>query len=145
MAARAAATATVCDSVGAGRVPSHANHETAVVSPVGWPPVLAVCHEGMHVALQSLNIELLQLFAVVKRLPERVGLGVVLVQNVEVERLRPPLSWHLGCLGVCAMWHWAFSLGSHDFSCSLQGFWPLYLNLTASLSIPNQCAAMALI
>jgi hypothetical protein len=41
----------------------------------------------MHVLLEGLDIELLQLLAVVEVLAERVGLGVVLMENVQVERL----------------------------------------------------------
>ncbi|EXJ46789.1 hypothetical protein D049_1169B, partial [Vibrio parahaemolyticus VPTS-2010] len=37
-------TTSVCDTIATSRVPCHTNHQTAVVSPVGWPPILAVCH-----------------------------------------------------------------------------------------------------
>jgi hypothetical protein len=71
-------------------VPGHADHQAAVVAPVGRPPVLAVGHQRVQVFLQRLDVELLDFFAVVEALAHRVGLGVVLVQDVEVQCLGPP-------------------------------------------------------
>jgi hypothetical protein len=63
-------------------MPSHADHEAAVVTPVGWPPRLAVNHESVQVFLERLDIELCKLGTIVKVSPERVGLLVMLVQDV---------------------------------------------------------------
>ena len=65
-------------------MPCHANHETAVVTPVRWPPALAVDHQLVKVLLQSIDIQFLKLFAIVEVRSKRIGLGVVLVQDVQV-------------------------------------------------------------
>ena len=65
-------------------MPCHAYHQAAVVTPVGWPPRLALHHQGMQVLLERINIELLELLAIVKVRTQRVGLCIVLVQNVEI-------------------------------------------------------------
>ena len=62
------------------------------MTPIGWPPGLALRHERMKVALQGRNIELLQLLAVIKVWAKRVRLRVMLSQDPKVQRLRPPRS-----------------------------------------------------
>jgi hypothetical protein len=108
-----AATATaIGDAVGAGRVPGHADHQAAVVAPVRWPPVLAVGHQGLEVILQRFDVKLLDLFAVVEVRPQRIGLAVVLVQDVEVQGLGPPI--HVRHAGRCsAAVHDAFASTLH--------------------------------
>jgi hypothetical protein len=49
LVAGAAAAAAVGDAVGARGMPGHADHQAAVVAPVGRPPVLAVGHQGVQV------------------------------------------------------------------------------------------------
>ena len=44
--ARPGAAAAVGDAVGAGAVPRHADHQTAVVPEIGRPPLLRVRHHG---------------------------------------------------------------------------------------------------
>ena len=53
----AAAAATVADSVGAGRVPGHANEERTIVTVVRRPPVLRGGHHRFDVSFQRLNIK----------------------------------------------------------------------------------------
>jgi len=89
--AGARAAAPIGDAIGAGGVPGHADHETAVMSPVGRPPVLAVGHQGVQVFLDGFEIERLDRFAIVEVRVQRIGLGVVLMQDVEIERFRPPV------------------------------------------------------
>ena len=60
------------------------------MTPIGWPPGLALRHERMKIALQGWNVELLQLLAVIKVRAKRVRLRVMLSQDSKVERLRPP-------------------------------------------------------
>ena len=84
-----ATAAAVRDPVGTGRVPGHPDHQPTIVAPVGRPPVLAVRHQRVDVSLQRVHIEPLEGFAVVESF-QRVCLRVVLVQNVEVKRVRPP-------------------------------------------------------
>ncbi len=91
LVAGAAAAPAVGDAIGAGGVPGHADHQAAVVAPVGRPPGLAVGHQGLEVVLERVDVELLQLFAVVETGAHRVGLAVVLMKDVEVEGLGPPV------------------------------------------------------
>ena len=60
------------------------------MTPIGWPPGLALRHERMKVALQGWNVELLQLLPIIKVWAKRVGLRIVLMQDPQVQRLRPP-------------------------------------------------------
>lgn len=79
----AAAAAAVEDTVGAGGVPGHADHQAAVVAVVGGPPVLGVCHEGVEVLLEGGIVELLEGLGVVKVLVVGVGRGRVHAQDIE--------------------------------------------------------------
>ena len=107
-----ATTTAIGDTVGTGRVPGHADHQAAVVAPVCRPPILAVGHQGGHILLEGGHVELLELFPVIETGPQRIGLGVVLMENVEVEALRPPR--HVGLLagGGTTVHDRAFSLGT---------------------------------
>ena len=105
--ASASSTATITDPVGPGGVPCHSDHQTAVVPPVGRPPGLALCHQRVHVALQSWDVELLKLLPVVKIRAERVGLGVMLMQDSEIQCLWPPGGVPASGLRVCSMSDWA--------------------------------------
>jgi len=91
LVARAAAAASVGDAVGTRRVPCHADHQAAVVAPVRRPPVLRIRHQRLHVPLQRLDVQLLQLVTVVETRAQRIGLGIVLMQDVEIEGLGPPV------------------------------------------------------
>ena len=84
-------------------MPRHANHQAAVVAPVRGPPVLAVGHERGQVVLQCRHIELFDFFAVIEVCPHGVGLGVVLVQDVQIEGLGPPSHGRVAHLGVGAV------------------------------------------
>ena len=90
---RACAATAVGDTVGAGCVPGQTNHQATVVTPVSGPPGLAVGHQCSEVFLNSRNVELLDFLTVVEAL-EWVGLGVVLVEDVQVQGGGPPL--HVG-------------------------------------------------
>jgi hypothetical protein len=52
------------------------------VTPVGWPPLLAIDHQVIHVFFECSKIQLLNFLAVVEVLTQWVGLGVVLVQDI---------------------------------------------------------------
>ena len=105
LVAGAAAATAIGDAIGARRVPGHADHQAAVMTPVGRPPVLAVGHQRVQVVLQRVDIELLDLLAVVEVLAHRVGLGVVLVQDVEVEGVGPPVHDRCAARRHCAVHH----------------------------------------
>jgi hypothetical protein len=89
--AGARAAAPVGDAVGAGRVPGHADEQRAVVAVVGRPPVLRVGHQRLQVGDDGVQIELLERLGVVERLAHRVGLAGLLVQDVEVQLVGPPV------------------------------------------------------
>ena len=91
LVAGAAAAASVTGAVGAGAVPGHADEQTAVMAPVGRPPVLRVGHQRAQILLQSGQIKLLEFFGIVEIGAHRVGLGGMLVQDIEIHLIRPPI------------------------------------------------------
>ena len=60
------------------------------MAPIGRPPVLAVGHERGQVFFERGHVQFFHFLAVVETQPHRVGFGVVLVQDVQVQRLGPP-------------------------------------------------------
>ena len=70
---------------------------------------MAVGHQRVHVFLQRIDIELFQFFAVIKSLAHRIGLAIMLVQNVEVQRIWPPIGNSCAKRGLRAMHHGAFA------------------------------------
>ncbi len=85
------APAAVTDAIGAGAVPRHPNEEPPVVTEIGWPPVLGVGHQRIEVLLQGLHIEFFEFLSVVELLAQRISHGTVLVQNLQVQLVRPPV------------------------------------------------------
>ena len=90
--APAAAAAAVADAVRAGAVPGHADEERPVVTEVRRPPVLRVGHQRREVLLQRREVEALELLGVVEVLAHRIGLGGMLVQEVQPQLVRPPVT-----------------------------------------------------
>ena len=113
LVAGAGATAAIGDAVGACGVPSHADHETAVMAPVGRPPGLAVGHELREVVLERFDIKLFEFFPVIERRPHGISLGIVLMQDVQIQRLRPPGHYIVAAFGVCTVHDGAFALCAH--------------------------------
>ncbi len=99
LVAAAGAAAAVGRAVGAGAVPGHADEQAAVVAPVGRPPVLAVGHQRRQVALQGRVVERLVGRRVVEVRVHRARCGRVLVQDRQVQLLRPPMGIGRCCLG----------------------------------------------
>ena len=91
LVAGAAAAAAVMDAVSAGRVPGHADEEGTVVAVVGRPPVLGIGHQGVQVLDDGVEVEFLELFAVVVVLAHRVGPRRMAVEDAEVELVGPPV------------------------------------------------------
>ena len=89
LAASAAATA-VRQAIGACRVPRHANELRPVMSEVSRPPALRVCHQLAQIVLQRFVVELPEFFAIAESRFERIGLGRVLVQQVDAQLVGPP-------------------------------------------------------
>ena len=89
--AGAGAAAAVGDAVGACAVPRHANEQPAVVAEVGRPPILRVRHQGMEILDHGIQVEALEFLGVVERLAHRIGQAGVLVENLKVQLVRPPV------------------------------------------------------
>ena len=87
----AGAAAAVSGAIGAGGVPGHAHEQRAVVAVVGRPPGLAVAHQGGQVTLHGRQVERLECGGVIEALAHRVRGRRVLVQDLEVELIGPPL------------------------------------------------------
>ena len=58
---------------------------------VGRPPVLRCRHQLIDVLLQSIQVKCLELLSVVEIRPHWIGLGRVLVENLQVQLIRPPV------------------------------------------------------
>ena len=102
LSARGAATAAVGDAIAARAVPGHPDHEAAVVTPVGGPPILRVRHQRKEILLERRIVELLERRGVVEPLAHGIGECRVLVQNPEVQLVRPPVLVRLrGSGGLC--------------------------------------------
>ena len=84
--------AAVGCTVGTGGVPGHADHERTVMTPVCRPPLLAVRKNLCDLCLHFGEIELLELFGVVERRVHRVTGRRILVQNSQVQLVRPPIA-----------------------------------------------------
>ena len=85
------AAAAVAGAVGACTVPRHADEERAVVAVIRRPPVLRVGHQGGEVLLHGREVEALECLGVVEVRAHRAGLGGMLVQDFEVQLVRPPV------------------------------------------------------
>ena len=86
------AAATVVDAIGAGAMPCHANEQRPVMTVVGGPPVLRARHLREDVVLQRDQVELLEFISVAKRRTHGVDQRRILVKNLEVQLVRPPVS-----------------------------------------------------
>ena len=72
-------------------MPCHSNEEWPVVTVVSRPPVLTVCHQCMKIFLETLVIETLEGFSIIEIRSHRVGFDIVLMQDVQVQVLWPPI------------------------------------------------------
>ena len=88
----ASATASVANAVGTCAVPRHADEERTVVPVVSWPPVLRGGHDLFDVLANGVQIECQELSRIVKICTQRIRAGWVLLENVKVELVGPPMS-----------------------------------------------------
>ena len=91
LSAAAATAPAVGDAVRARGMPRHPDEERPVVAVVGRPPVLRRRHHLDEVALERVEIESLELFGIGEVLAHRIGEGRVLVENSQVQLIRPPV------------------------------------------------------
>ena len=105
------ATAAIGGAVGAGRVPGQTNHQAAVMAPVGRPPVLAVGHQLGHIRLQRGIVGLGEGFSVVEIRAQRVRGRAVLMQDGQIQLVRPPFFVGARAMGrgLGAVHHRAFA------------------------------------
>ena len=85
------AAAAVVDAVGAGAVPGHPDEERPVVAEVGRPPVLRRRHHRLDVLLHGIEVEGLELLGVVELRAHGIARRRVLVQDLQVQLVRPPV------------------------------------------------------
>ena len=84
--------AAVLDAVRARAVPRHPDEQRPVVAVVGRPPVLRRRHHRLDVPLQGIEVEGLELLGVVEVLAHGIGHGRVLLEHLQVQLIRPPVS-----------------------------------------------------
>ena len=88
----ASAAAAIGDPVGACAVPRHANHQAAIVAEIGRPPILRVGHQGVQVLDYGIQVQALELLGVVEILAHGVGLRRMLIENLKVQLVGPPVT-----------------------------------------------------
>ena len=86
------ASAAVADAVRARAVPGHPDEERPVVAVVGRPPVLRRRHHLLDVLLHGIEIERLERFGVVEGPAHGIARGRVLVEDLQVQLIRPPVA-----------------------------------------------------
>ena len=84
-------------------MPRQTDHQPAIVTPVSWPPILAVGQQLFHIAPHSVKIERFDSGTVVVACIHRVCPRVVLMQDVQVQRFGPPLGDRILSAGIAAM------------------------------------------
>ncbi len=90
--AAARTAAAIADAVGAGAVPGHTHEQRAVVAEVGRPPVLGVGHQRGEVFFQRCQVQALERLGVVEAGAQGVGLGGMLLQQVQPQLPGPPVA-----------------------------------------------------
>ena len=86
-----ATSPAVGDPVGPGRVPRHPDEQRPIVAVVSRPPILRARHDLEDVALERLHVERLELLLVVEAWAERRGLRGVVVKELQVRLVGPPI------------------------------------------------------
>ena len=101
--------AAVADAVRACAVPCHSDEQRTVVAKVGRPPLLRVRHQRVKIFDHAIQIEALEFFGVIELFAHRIGQRRVLMQDVQIQLIRPPV-----CIAVnltSAMGYRALGLG----------------------------------
>ncbi len=93
------AAPAVGDPVGAGGVPGHPDHETAVMAEIRRPPVLRLGHELAQVLFEGGVVEAPERLRIVEVGPHRVGGRGELVQDLQIDLVRPPVAVGLALPG----------------------------------------------
>ena len=96
MGAVTRSTTSIGDAVGAGAVPSHANKQWTIVSVVCRPPILRVGHQRVDVFFDGRQIKFVERLGVVELLAHWVSLERILVQDLQIQLVRPPVTVGIG-------------------------------------------------
>ena len=89
--ARIGTSPSVKNPVCSSRVPSHPDHQPGISAPIRRPPRLTITHQLAQIFFQSLIIQGLKSFPVVKIRVIRIGFHIVLMQNIQIQSPGPPL------------------------------------------------------
>ncbi|MNP29378.1 hypothetical protein D3C76_1224000 [compost metagenome] len=111
MLAGTGATAAIAGAVGAGGVPGHTHKERAIVSEVRGPPILGVGHQRIQVVFDRRKIQALERFGIIEALVHGVGQGRVLVQDLQIQLVRPPVT--VGCATASGLMERTFRFICH--------------------------------
>ena len=84
-------TSAVSNAVRSCTVPGHANEQRAVVAIICWPPILRRCEQLVDVFLQGYQVEFPELLSIIKIFTHRISLHRVLVKDLQVQLVRPPI------------------------------------------------------
>jgi len=127
-----------------------------VVAVIGRPPVLRVGHQRIEVFLQSLQVKFLEFLSVVERLAHGIAHVRVLMKNLEVQLVRPPIPDRratAGCLFARSARDRALTVFIHTVSSfryvsfeSVYGFILLLVYLVMSsttVKVPDPLSCMA--
>src|ERR1051326_301476 len=113
--APATTTAAIKRAVGAGAVPGHANEQWTVMPEIRRPPRLRIGHQRREIFFERRVIETLELLRVIKLLAHRIRLRGMLVQELELQLLRPPIAIR-HAVGGSTVVKWAFASFAHKYS-----------------------------
>ncbi|MOA11789.1 hypothetical protein D3C78_1317450 [compost metagenome] len=72
-------------------MPRHADEQRPIMAVVRRPPVLRIGHQGMQILDHGIQVEALELRGVIEALTHRTGERRVLVQDLEVQLVGPPI------------------------------------------------------
>src|SRR6266478_690727 len=125
-------------------MPRHADEQSAIVTEVGWPPLLRVLHQGMQVLDHGVDVEALELLGIVEGFAHRVGGGRVRMEHADIEMLWPPVAvpGSMGAAGERALARAIVSLCVHVFLLSRLEFQGEAHTPHSASAAPSPLAAM---
>lgn len=83
---------TIACAVGTGAVPGHTNEQRAIVAEVCRPPVLRLGHDVAQVLFDRFDVKALEFLGIVETLAHRVGERGMLMQDLQIKLLGPPVT-----------------------------------------------------
>lgn len=92
LVACAGTAAAVPGAIGPRAMPCHTNEQPAIMAPVSRPPVLRIRHQRVEVLFQRGVVQFRECFRIVEIRPQRIRCRCMLVQQVRVQLVRPPVA-----------------------------------------------------